>query len=86
MRLDRPVRQIGQRETQLASISQEQNRIRENMRVVDRNSEYYNGQLTKLGKQESQIEKLQAENAELRDQLNARRAELENFLNNTSVG
>jgi hypothetical protein len=79
-------RQIAQQEQQLAAITAEQQRIRENMRTVNNNSNYYNRLMTKLNDQESQIEKLQTARDQLRDKLNQQRADLENFLNSTTVG
>jgi hypothetical protein len=79
-------RQIEDRERQIAAITNEQNRIRQNMTSVDRNTEYYKRLLTKLNEQESQIERLQKDRDDLRGRFEQQRAELENFLNNTSVG
>jgi hypothetical protein len=79
-------RQIAQHDQQLATITAEQNRIRENMKTVSSNSNYYNRLMTKLNDQESQIEKLQTERDQLREKLNQQRAELENYLGNTTIG
>ncbi len=54
------------------------------MKTVDRQSQYYNRLMAKLNDQESQIEKLQKERDELVTKLNQQRAELENFLSNTT--
>ena len=80
-------RQINERNQQVAQITQEQNRIRENMRTVnDRQSQYYNRLLTKLNEQESQIEKLQTERDELQKKYEQQRKELEDYLANMNVG
>jgi hypothetical protein len=79
-------RQINERNQQIASITQEQNRIRENMRTVNQQSEYYNRLLKKLNDQESQIERLQSERDDLQRRFESQRKELEEYLSNMSVG
>ena len=80
-------RQINERNQQIQQITQEQNRIRENMRTVnDRQSQYYNRLLTKLNEQESQIERLQTERDELQKKYEQQRKELEDYLANMNVG
>ena len=64
----------------------EQQRIRENMKSVDRNSEYYTRLLTKLNDQETQLEALQKEIDELNGKLNQQRAALEEYVSNLNVG
>jgi hypothetical protein len=66
-------------------IGQEQTRIRENMKTVDRNSQYYGRLVTKLDQQETDIEKLQANRNAAMAEFVAVRAELETFLNNLNV-
>jgi hypothetical protein len=79
-------RQIQQRQQRMNEITQEQNRIRENMKTVAPNSDYYQRLLKKLDEQESGIEKLQVEVEGLQKKLDEQRAELENTLNNLNVG
>jgi hypothetical protein len=79
-------RQMEERNKRLAEIPPDQNRIRENMRTVDRNSQLYTRLLTKLNEQESQIEQLQKERDDLTTKRNAQRSELEDYLANLSVG
>jgi hypothetical protein len=79
-------RQIHERQQQLAEITQEQQRIRENMQTVSQTSQYYTRLLTKLNDQETAIEKLQAEVEQLKQTYNRQRQELETYLTNTSVG
>jgi hypothetical protein len=79
-------RQVQLRDQQVAQITQEQNRIRENMRTVNQNSEYYTRLLKKLNEQESQIEKLQAERGQFQETYEQRRKELEEYLSNLNVG
>jgi hypothetical protein len=79
-------RQITTRTQRISEITAEQNRIRENMKTVAPNTEYYTRLLTKLNEQETSIENLQKE----RDGLIARRAELnrqlDDYLKDLNVG
>jgi hypothetical protein len=77
---------INERNGQIARITEEQNRIRENMKTVDRAGQYYRRLEGKLNEQESQIEKLQGERDELMKQREALQKELEDFLNSLNVG
>jgi len=61
-------------------ITAEQNRIRENMRILPQNGQYYDRLLAKLNEQESTIEKLQAERKELTSRRDAARKELDDYL------
>jgi hypothetical protein len=80
-------RQIAEMDRQTNAITQEQNRIRENLRAVnDRNDQYYARLLKKLNEQETQLEQLQGKRAEMQEQLEKQQADLENFLQNLNVG
>jgi hypothetical protein len=79
-------RKIQQRTQQLAQITQEQQRLRENMKTVAANSEYYNRLLKKLGDQETQIEATQTETESLRKTLDGQRRDLEQYLAELNVG
>jgi hypothetical protein len=79
-------RQIKERQQQLAEITQEQQRIRENMASISRTSQYYTRLLSKLNDQETAIEKLQGELAQLKHTYGRQRNELETFLTNTTIG
>jgi len=78
--------QIGARNQRIAEISGEQTRIRENMKIVGQNTQYYERLLAKLNEQESSIEGFQRE----RDALSVRRDSLTNelrgYLNGLTVG
>ena len=78
-------RQIAQKQQELATITQEQNRIRENMKTVAQNSEYYGRLVKKLNDQETLIEKHQTDVSALQQTLERQRKELEDFLANTTV-
>jgi hypothetical protein len=79
-------RAVEQRNQQIAQIAAEQTRIRENMRTVNQQSEYYNRLLKKLNEQESQIEKLQTERDQFQQTFDQRRKELEDYLSDLTVG
>lgn len=80
-------RKIAEVDRQLQSITQEQTRIRENVRTInDRNDAYYTRLLKKLDEQESQIEKLQQDRVKLVTEREQKQAELENYLQNLNVG
>jgi len=82
-------RQINEHQQKITQITQEQTRIRENMKTVSQNAQnstYYTRLLTKLNDQESEIEKTQNETETLRQKYDQQRKELEDYLNNTTVG
>jgi len=77
--------QINQKKQELSGISTEQGRLRENMRTVDKGSQYYNRLMTKLNDQETQIEKLQSDRDDLENKANVARAAFQNYLNDLNV-
>ncbi len=79
-------RQIQERQKESAGITQEQERIRANMKTVTQNSHYYTRLLTKLNDQETRIEKLQGEIDRLKGTYERQQRELETYLLNTTVG
>jgi hypothetical protein len=79
-------RQIDQAKAKLTDITAEQNRIRENMRTVDKASQYYTRLMTKLNDQETQIEKTQTDIDALQKTLDGQRKELEAYLQDLNVG
>jgi hypothetical protein len=79
-------RQIKERQQQLAEITQEQQRIRENMASVSQTSQYYTRLLSKLNDQETAIEKLQGDAEQLKRLRDQQRQELETYVTNMTVG
>jgi hypothetical protein len=79
-------RQIERRKKELAEITQEQTRIRENLKTVARDNEYADRLLKKLNEQESRIEALQKEADDLQKTFEAQRKELEDYLAATTIG
>ena len=78
-------RQIGEKQQQAAAITQEQNRIRENMKTVEKTSQYYGRLMTKLNDQETLLEKFQNEIDGLHKDLDQQRKAMEDYLNAMSV-
>ena len=78
-------RHIAERQKQVNEITQEQTRIRENLKISDRNTAYGERLLKKLNDQETQLEKLQSETKSLTEQLEKQKTELETYLQNTTV-
>ena len=78
-------RQIQERQQKTGEIGQEQTRIRENMKTVASNSEYYSRLLKKLDEQETRIETLQKEVASLQQKQQAQQKELEDYLASLNV-
>ncbi len=79
-------RQIASRSQQINDITQEQTRIRENMKTVSQGSQYYNRLLSKLNEQESSIESLQKERTTLITARDSARKDLEDYLSTLTVG
>jgi len=79
-------RQMNDRTQRLSQITQEQVRIREDMKTVASTTPYYARLLAKLNEQESAIEKLQRERDELAARRDSQRRELEEYVRNLVVG
>jgi methyl-accepting chemotaxis protein len=79
-------RQITERQQRIQQITAEQNRIRDNMKTVAQNSDYYNRLLKKLDEQETTLEKLQAEVQGLQKEADQQRKALEDYLGGLNVG
>jgi len=79
-------RQIQERQQRIQQITLEQNRIRDNMKTVAQNSEYYGRLLKKLDEQETTLEKLQAEVQGLQKEADQQRKALEDYLSGLNVG
>ncbi len=71
---------------EIAAVGKEQSRMRENMRVVSQQTEYYKHLLDKLSKQEADIEKKQQQVQELTDQAEQKQKELEDYLGKLDLG
>jgi hypothetical protein len=79
---------IAAHTAQIADITAEQARIRENMKTVTQTGggQYYERLLTKLNEQESTIETLQAERAALARTLQDEKAALDDYLAHLTIG
>lgn len=78
-------REVQQRVQKIAEITAEQNRIRDNMKSVAQNSDYYQRLLKKLDQQESQIETLQGESKEWQQKQQAAQQALEQYVQGLDV-
>ena len=78
-------RQINDRAQQLGQITQEQTRIREDMKAVAQSTSYYARLLAKLNDQESTIERLQKERDDLLSRRDQQKKELDDYLTNLVV-
>jgi len=78
-------RRIQLKEQELARIPVDQTRIRENMKVVDKSSDYYNDLLKKLRAQETQLETVNKELAQLRADLETQQKKLDDYLKDLTI-
>ena len=73
-------RRSGQVNQQISDISQEQTRLRENMKVLAQNSDLYARYLKKFDAQETEIERLRQQLTKLRAEEEAQRKQLDEYL------
>ena len=78
-------RDINAHAQQIAQITAEQNRIRENMKTVAPSTQYYERLLAKLNEQESSIEPVQRDRTALIAKRDAARKELDDYLNSLTI-
>jgi hypothetical protein len=78
-------RELQQMERQLKVITDDQDRLRKNLREMPKEAAAYKRYLKKFDDQETQIEQLQKEIKTLQDTEHARRTELESYLSNLTV-
>jgi hypothetical protein len=79
-------RHMADRTRQIADITAEQGRMRENMRTTGSTTQYYQRLLAKLNEQESTIERLQTERDALTKQRDTHRQALDAYLNTLTIG
>jgi hypothetical protein len=72
--------QIRQQEARIKGITDDQARIRENMRALDRNSDLYRQYVQKLAQQEREIEQARAEIERLQEQRARAQRELSDYI------
>jgi hypothetical protein len=72
--------QIRQQEARIKGITDDQARIRENMRALDRNSDLYRQYVQKLAQQEREIEQVRAEIERLQQQRARAQRELSEYI------
>ena len=76
----RAQREIGEQQRQLQAITEDQTRLRANLREVPQSSPLHKRYLDKLGKQEDEVEKYRAEVQKLQAQEHAQKKALDDFL------
>ncbi len=76
---------INDHDGQVNTLSEDQKRIRENLKSVDRTTSYASRLLKKLDDQESQIDKLRNETESLRTKLDGQNRDLQNYLGGLNV-
>ena len=67
-------------EGQVQTVEQEQNRIRQNMQQLDRNSDLYNRYVRKFGEQEDEVERLRGAISEIHGELTKLQQDLDKYL------
>ena len=78
-------REIQELERQLRAITEDQARLRANLREMPQTAAAYKRYLDKFDKQETEIERLQADVKKLQGVEHNQRKEFEDFLNNLSA-
>jgi chromosome segregation ATPase len=76
---------INQLNSETSAISQEQNRIRENLGKIDRTNELYKRYLTKLNEQETQLENINEQRVAAQQKLEQQRREFNEYLRGLNV-
>ncbi|MEX1222923.1 MAG: hypothetical protein WEA31_00095, partial [Pirellulales bacterium] len=83
--IDKVARQRQEKERQIASIEQDQNRIRQNMDKVPRDSDLYRRYLEKFTEQEDSMEALREEIKQLAEQEQQLRRDLNTYLQDVTL-
>jgi hypothetical protein len=79
-------RQHQQKNQEIATIGQEQTRIRENMKSIERNTDLYNRYVKKFTDQEDRIESLRDEARKLEEQIAETQRSLDEYLSKLELG
>ena len=81
----RTAREVQELERQLRSITDDQSRLRANLREMPRTAAAYKRYLDKFDRQETEIDRLQAEIKKLQGTEHNQKKEFEDFLSNLSA-
>ena len=76
----RAQREIAEQQRQLQAVTEDQTRLRANLREVPQSSPLHKRYLDKLGKQEDEVEKYRTEVQRLQAQEHAQKKALDDFL------
>ena len=85
LRLQDTISQRQQHEQEIATISTEQDRLRQNMNTLDHNSDLYKRYVTKLGEQETRIEALRTEIATLKNKEQDQRKAMADYVSGLNI-
>jgi len=78
--LDRVSRELAQVDKEATEAIQEQGRLRENLKVIERNTDTYQRQVKKFDELETRIEKLRGQVSEMHRDQEQKRSAMENYL------
>lgn len=78
-------RRIREMEAETRAIADEQGRVRENMKTIDRQSQLYTRYMTKLSEQETRVEELSAALKTAREDLQKRRDRFNSYVSSLNV-
>lgn len=79
-------RQIQQQQQKINDVTQQQTRMRENMKTVSPDTDYYRRLLKRLDEQETEIDKSRMDVETLQQKLEQQRKAMEDYLNSLNVG
>ena len=79
-------RQISDSQQRLNDFTNEQARIRENMKAVNQNTDYYKRLLKELDQQETTIEQLHTDIKTMQEKMRSQQKQLEDYLSTLDVG
>jgi hypothetical protein len=81
----RSVQTLKELQTRHKELSDDQSRVRENLKILSKDSTTYKRFLEKFEKQETQIEDLQAQIRQSQTTIDRQRKEYDDYLNNLTV-
>jgi chromosome segregation ATPase len=83
--LEQVTRERQRLEEQIATITQEQDRIRQNMAQLERNTDLYKRYVKKFGTQEDEVERMRAQIQKLTADETKQRQSLDDYLSNLNI-
>ena len=83
--MDKLVRQLKEVQGKHKELSDDQARVRENLKILSKESETYKRFLEKFEKQETRLEELQSQIRQVQSTIEGRRKTYEEYLNTLTV-